>query len=187
MTQALDMLAEITGWLSVNEANWLNHMARQTHDGVIVEIGSFQGKSAIALALGAAHGVPVYTIDPHHAHTDEIGATFGPQDRAALYRNITAADLGETICVVNLTSDHAVQGWREPIGLLFVDGAHNFEQVKRDVLSWLPHVLEHGLIAIHDRTWPDIQRLISLLSEHEGVRQYAMCDSIIAYRKVADG
>ncbi len=178
----LETLATVTGWLSGNEAAWLNLHAAQVTEGCIVEIGSYQGKSTIALALNAA--VPVYAIDPHHNHTDEIGAVFGPADRAAFHNNIVQAGVQKRVCPVNLTSDHAAQGWQERIGLLFIDGAHNYLQVDRDVYNWLPYILPDGVLAIHDRAWPDIADVLHRLNGNRGLRRYAICDSIQAYRKL---
>lgn len=177
----LEILAPVTGWLSNVEAIWLNYHAAQITEGCIVEIGSYQGKSTIALALNAS--VPVYAIDPHHAHTDEVGAVFGPEDRPIFDANIAQAGLQERVYPINLTSDHARQGWQQPIGLLFVDGAHNEEQVSQDVFGWLRHLLPGGLLAIHDRSWPAIERVLSTLDEYPYIQRYGLCDSIQAYRK----
>ena len=178
----LDTLADVTGWLSNVEAVWLNYHAAQVIEGCIVEIGSYQGKSTIALALNAS--VPVYAIDPHLEHTDEIGGVFGPEDRPVFAVNIAQAGLQERVCPINLTSDHARQGWQQPIGLLFIDGAHNEEQVGRDTFGWLPFVLPDGIIALHDRTWPDIERVLRYLDSNSQVQRYGLCDSIQAYRKL---
>ena len=58
---------ETPGWLSLDEAALLYHLARQTTTGSIVEVGSYRGRSTVALAKGALAGGnrPVYAVDPH--------------------------------------------------------------------------------------------------------------------------
>ena len=37
-----------------------------------------------------------------------------------------------------------------PIYLLFVDGAHDYEAVKSDIVGWTPAVVPGGIVAFHD-------------------------------------
>src|SRR2546425_13048693 len=58
----------IDGWLADHEGRLLYELARRcTGRGVIVEIGSWKGRSTIWLASGSKAGaaVPVHAIDPH--------------------------------------------------------------------------------------------------------------------------
>lgn len=176
----LEVLENVTGWLSDNEARWLNEQAAQISEGCIVEIGSFQGKSTIALALNAI--VPVYAIDPHHNHTDEIGGKFGRQDVAQFYINIMRAKVETKIYPIHLSSFEIVKCWKQPIGLIFIDGAHNYDMVKADVLGWLPHLSKGGILALHDRTWPDIEKLIQELETNKRVGFYQVQDSIHSFK-----
>lgn len=183
MAHVLEVLSSVTGWLSDNEAVYLNTMAAQVQaPNVIVEIGSFQGKSTIALALNSS--VPVYAIDPHHDHTDEIGGVFGSSDRARFAENIVAAGVHERVCPVNLTSNEAYSGFNHPVGLLFIDGGHNFNQVRDDVFGWGSYLIAGGLLCIHDRTWSDIERVLDMLNMPDCplcLNRLPDCDSMAVY------
>src|SRR5262245_54249429 len=62
----LGVLDGVEGWLTLAQAQRLHDAAAAVAPtGRIVEIGSFRGRSTIALALGAAEGVEVVAIDPH--------------------------------------------------------------------------------------------------------------------------
>lgn len=178
----LEVLADITGWLSDNEAEWLNHQAAKVKNACIVEIGSYQGKSTIALALNAT--VPVFAIDPHEDHIDEIGGAFGSADRARFHENIVQAGVQERVCPINLASRQAQQLWSKPIGLLFVDGAHNYIDCRFDCFAYLDYVVEGGILAVHDRTWPDIERVLNELKQSQHLAYLETCDSLVAFRKV---
>ena len=138
--------------LSVEEAELLHELAREVHDGVIVEVGSHRGRSTVALATGAA--VPVYAIEPHEPFTGELGGQYGPADRVGFFETMLAAGTAERVRLVNLSSEVVTPGWTLPVGLLFLDGDHRYEGVRRDLECWLPHVTDAAPIVLDDSTDP---------------------------------
>jgi len=79
-------LSTYRGGVSVEEGLALYRYAADCGGGDIVEIGSFRGKSAVALATGATEsGVRVFCIEPHAEFTGVYGGKFGPQDRGAFW------------------------------------------------------------------------------------------------------
>ena len=70
LKEALDVAMSIEGQMSVNEIRVLIELAKTlSANETIVEIGTYRGRSAIALALGAKLGNrnTVYAVDPHVA------------------------------------------------------------------------------------------------------------------------
>lgn len=136
--------------LSQNEGEYLYHLAQlNPAKGVIVEIGSWKGKSTICLALGsmAVSGEKVYAVDPHKPLAEE-GYT---EDTEAQFReNIRNAGVESHVVPMVMASEEAAKGWIEPIRLLWIDGDHRYEQVKLDFHLWEPHVIESGIVAMHD-------------------------------------
>ena len=63
---------EIDGWLTLKEGKLLYNLSKKNDNGVIVEIGSWKGKSTIYLAHGSKNGKKnkVYAIDPHEGLTE---------------------------------------------------------------------------------------------------------------------
>ena len=49
-----------------------------------------------------------------------------------------------------MTSEEAAHGWNKPIRLLWIDGDHRHESTKLDFALWEPHVVEGGILAMHD-------------------------------------
>src|SRR5436305_15309889 len=67
-TRVKPLIADVPGWLTDEEGEALYDLARAcTGRGMIVEIGSWKGKSTICLGLGSRAGasVPAYAVDPH--------------------------------------------------------------------------------------------------------------------------
>lgn len=96
------------------------------------------------------NNAPVFAIEPHEEFRGVLGGTFGPQDRAAFFRNMLRRRAWETVRLVNLPSAVAVQGWVLPVSLLWIDGDHRYEGVRNDFQAWLSHVKPNGIIALHD-------------------------------------
>ncbi|SHF57832.1 Methyltransferase domain-containing protein [Desulfacinum infernum DSM 9756] len=157
---AMDLFSDLEGGVTPQECGLLGRLASNVLEGCIVEIGSFRGKSAVALALGVRRNPrdpkpQIYCIEPHQEFRGYYGGRFGPEDRGAFYRVMVATGAFAEVALVNLSSEQAGPCWREPIGLLFVDGDHRYESVKRDFQCWEPHVLPGGVIAFDDSTDPD--------------------------------
>ncbi len=154
----LKALDGVEGWLAVEEAALLYDLARQVEDGCILEIGSYRGRSTVALALGARAGLgpPVFAIEPHEPFSGVLGGNFGPADRGAFYRNMLRSGCFEEVRLINLDSATVAPGWRKPIGLLWIDGDHSYEGVKRDFECWFPHLTDEAKIAFDDSLDPEL-------------------------------
>ncbi len=151
---------EVHGWLSDNEARCLYKLAKaSSKKGVIVEIGSWQGKSAIWLAKS---GNKVYAIDPHIGAPEQIeqyGCNI--QTFEKFKSNINKAGISEMIVSIVKTSEEAFESWLgEPISFLFIDGSHQYEDVKKDFVLWSPLVVNGGIIAFHDTPAPGPSRVL---------------------------
>jgi len=125
------------------EVEFLALRAETANQGTIVEIGSWKGKSTIYLAKGAVcggKGLKVYAIDPHIHGTEQI-----------FRNNVKKAGFDNIVVPVVMNSEEAIKQWHQPISLLFIDGAHDYENVKKDFTLWEPHVMAGGTIAFHDK------------------------------------
>ncbi|MBI2985722.1 MAG: class I SAM-dependent methyltransferase [Deltaproteobacteria bacterium] len=148
--KVLKKIPEVPGMLTRHEGEYLYRLAQlDPGKGVIVEIGSWKGKSTIWLALGSTSvgGEEVYAVDPHKPLADE---GYMEDTEAEFRKNINAAAVDSRVVPMVMTSEEAAKGWSKPIRLLWIDGDHRYEQVKRDFLLWEPHVVEGGIIAMHD-------------------------------------
>lgn len=152
----LNAMGGVEGWLAREEAMLLFQLARQTEHGCIVEVGSYRGRSTIALALGARNGlgVPVYAFDPHESFTGVFGGEFGASDRAAFYRNMLRSGCYREVRLINQDSATVSPGWTKQVALLWIDGDHSFEGVSRDFKAWLPHLSPDAKVVFDDSIDP---------------------------------
>lgn len=142
------------GMISFDEAIYLYCLAKEVKEGCIVEIGSYRGRSSIFLGKGSLDGsnVPVYAIDPHKPFIGVLGGVFGPKDRTAFYRSMLDNDCSEIVSLINLSSECFCSSWNEPVSLLWIDGDHSYDGVRRDFECWLPHLQSDAVIAFDDAT-----------------------------------
>lgn len=157
MVDFIDILNNVHGFISLAEAELLYTLASQVPSGgTIVEIGSYQGRSTVCLGLGAKEaGALVYSIDSHDTYEDN-GTQYGMADNRAYYANIAKYGVGDVVRTINLSSKAAMQAWdietlkeRRFIDLLWIDGKHDYIDVKSDFEIW-SYYTPHGKIALHD-------------------------------------
>lgn len=156
----------IPGFLSQPEAELLYTLALQVpKDGVIVEIGSYQGKSTVCLGLGAKQaGAWVWAIDPHDDYQESETTHYGMENHAALLKNLVDFGVADVVRVVALKSMRACGTWypADLIHLLWIDGLHDYQSIADD-LTWSGYVV--GKIAIHDSSgnYPDVTKAVEII------------------------
>lgn len=177
----------VQGSVTEAEASELMRLASEVSpDTCIVEVGSHRGRSTAALALGAT-GAPVYAIEPHELFEGMYGATFGPQDRRAFFENMLRVGVVEDVRLVNLSSEVVSKGWTRPIGLLWIDGDHTLEAVRRDFGAWEPFLQPGGVVAFHDALDPaggPAQMIEALLAD--SFEHLATADRLVALRRATE-
>jgi predicted O-methyltransferase YrrM len=140
--------ARVEGWLSEAQGRVLMSIAaRTTGRGAIVEIGSWKGRSTVWLAAGAQLARQrVYAVDRHSASREDPSAN----TLAEFLRNIERAGVADAVEPVVMSSADAAAVIHGPVELLFVDGDHSFAGVQRDAETWLPKIIEGGVVLFHD-------------------------------------
>ncbi len=183
----------IDGWLAKREGPYLYSLSQfGARLGVVVEIGSWKGKSTVWLAKGSekVDGEKIYAVDPHLGGPDQarLGLT-DIQTEKEFKENIRLAGVQARVVPLVMTSMQAVKNWNQPIGLLWIDGDHSYRSVQQDFFNWQPHVVEGGIIAFHDTcSWAGVRRFIDeeILSL-DGYRIIGHVKEIVAIKKVPDG
>ncbi len=165
---AVAAAATVEGWMQPTELEVLVELAAAVPGRcTIVEIGTYRGRSAVALALGASlgAGARVYTFDPHLAATGARGGTFGPADQAAKYANLDRLGVGDRVFAVGLDSKVAAAGWpAADVGLLLVDGDHREAAVRADMAAWEAHLIGAAVVVFDDADYPGVAAVIESLA-----------------------
>ena len=131
-----------------------------------VEVGVWKGRSVSYLAvedINANKNQKIYAVDTwagSEEHTDPNNPNYNPeltQDPDWLYnlylQNIEPVK--DIITSIKKSSLEAVNDFEdESLDFVFIDAAHDYENVKADILAWLPKIKRTGILAGHDY-WPN--------------------------------
>ncbi len=123
------------------------------HNATVVEIGSWKGRSTIALAKGLrARGGEgrVYAIDPQ---ADERFEEF--------VANLERTGVRQIVEPVRMMSHDAARELEtSEIDVLFIDGFHQYAQVMQDVRDWAPRLRTGAVVGFNDPFWPGVNRAL---------------------------
>ncbi len=135
----------------------------------LLEVGTYCGRSTILLADAArTAGTTVVTVDHHRGseeqqpgweyHDAELvddSPGVGRMDTLPTFRRtLYRAGLEEYVVAVVGRSPQVAALWGRPLGLVFIDGGHTDEHATADYEGWAPHLVQGGLLVIHD-VFPD--------------------------------
>jgi caffeoyl-CoA O-methyltransferase len=137
------------------EGRFLELLVYATQATSVLEIGTFTGYSAIAMAAGLPKGGAIISleVDPHHAKVAR--------------GNIAAAGLESHISVIEGPALRSLEELQGPFDLVFIDA----DKVSYDAYfeAVLPKLAKHGLIVV-DNTLQAGGVLATETNPHEGAR-----------------
>lgn len=167
----------IEDWFGLASQKTLTRLAFLTHGlpGAVIEVGSWEGCSTIALA-NAVHPTVVSAVDTWEGSPGEISAKLASERDVygTFMTNIHAGTKGN-VCPYK-------QGWRDYfaahkgqlIRLLFIDAEHSYREVFDTIEAALPLLVEGGIICGDDVHHPPIQDAVL---EHFGPS--VMCEQTL--------
>ena len=137
---------------------WLYERASEIgFGGFIVEIGTWCGWTAAAMALGGPTVLCVDTFIMSGLHVrDQAGQlqTLSPGEPRPgtldiFAKRVAGAGLGERVVAVQAKSLEAAVAMPHGVAdLVFIDGDHELEAVRADVRAWAPVVKPGGLLCL---------------------------------------
>jgi predicted O-methyltransferase YrrM len=152
----MSLVADVDGWMTPGQASTLHDAAsRCPAGGLIVEIGSFRGRSTIVLASAAGDDVEVMAIDPHAGNDRGPQEIDGYEEEAAsdheiFLANLAGAGVIDRVRHVRMFSTEALAELTRPIDVLYIDGAHRYAPALADIRRYGERVTTGGTMLIHD-------------------------------------
>jgi methyltransferase family protein len=163
MKPAVELAAKIDGWMGLLELDWLYTMASAVPlDGVVVELGSWHGRSTTAITLGALTKTKnIYAVDQWlgAAGLEDI---FPDKGRGALWTFVTNMyQNGYVPDIIYSDSTKAAERFKDhTVDFLFIDADHRYEAVKADITAWLPKMKKGSLLAGDDIAIPSVANAV---------------------------
>ena len=199
MTLRLDLLRcpglkewnRIAGYFDLSEALAMQELVGRLPQGArVAELGTFQGRSAVAIACALPPGGVLFCVDHFAGAILAPGQPRPPQEaiiRAnldALLANLDAFGLRDRVTVLKgRTRDAAGRFAPESLDLLFVDAGHDYASVKADLADWYPKLRPGGWLVCDDCVpeWPGVVQAIQESKLPGGL----IAPSLWAHRKPA--
>ena len=194
MSVETNRLVSLPGLIPHDQGMVLARLAAEVPaSGVVVELGSYKGKSTCYLAYGAKQsGAHVYAIDPW----DLLGNPNGkhrfaePETRKAFDRVVRGMGYSSLITPIQGFSQEVAGWWAKipgpKVDLLYIDGDHSYEAVMGDFVAWHPHLAENAVVAFDDLDTPKnpgVRKAVDLIKAQGNHKSFeVLCDRLAVFR-----
>jgi hypothetical protein len=142
----------------------------------IVEIGCYAGVSTELFSVCCEK---VYAIDPWVDYPEL------PMDKIEKSEDLFDMMLSKHNNIVKIKdfSQNVYQNFKdESLDAVYIDGKHDYESVKRDILNWYPKVKTGGVISGHDFYDPSVNKVLKELFSDSTIKNY--CDTSWSFKKI---
>jgi hypothetical protein len=158
---------KIDGWTTELELEWLEDRAKEMKS--IVEIGCWKGRSSKALLEGCPG--KVWCVDHFKGNADAKFSTPERAEREKVYEKFME-NVGHypNLEIMKTSSEDAAQMFNTDTDMVFIDGNHSYDAVKRDIELWLPKCKK--LICGHDynEVWKAVHDVLGKITGvYEGI------------------
>ena len=148
----------VKGFLIKGQERWLyNKVLSLPDDAVVVEIGSFLGRSTTAMAFACQGSKKtIYAIDTFKGNSSDFikgenNISWEGDDYLETFcQNLRANNLLDHVTPLQGLSREIGKNWDKPIDFLFIDGSHVYEDVICDFELFGPWVKSGSFVALHD-------------------------------------
>lgn len=155
---------ETEGWLSAREAMYL--ATRASWCDRIVEVGSWMGRSTLALGLNTRGTVTaVDTWKGSSEHQDMLRDKPDEWLMKQFIKNVNGVENIHPWHGTSLECAARAKRTGNTYDLIFLDGAHDYESVKADILAWGPLLTKNGILCGHDydplgKEWTGVKQAV---------------------------
>ena len=174
---------QVQGWLRDEERDCLNRFAKEKEQ-LILEIGTFCGKSAIAMVENTTS--IIVTLDGFKGNTGTDKAKFDELNmneiKKSVIESIDKFNL-KRIITIPLPSTEVIKWWHQPIDGLFIDGEHTLAGLDIDG-KFIKFVKQNGWIAIHDYGENDVSVWTNKNMRNDKFIEIEKVRTLIVFRKI---
>jgi len=163
---------EVQGWLSDEEAEILHEHALKAPTPRILELGSFVGRSSIALASamkkrgGVLVAMDLFSKNFRYIKPGEDEITLDAFE--TFWNNIKERHLENYVLTLKGNHNATLPILGGSFGMIFIDGGHKIENILFVALDAWERLDKGGFLVFHDYNnakWPDVKICVDVLKE----------------------
>jgi predicted O-methyltransferase YrrM len=141
------------GWFSNQEGAFYNETVSHYPSGVLVEIGSYLGRSlSYVLETCRNLGIEVYAVDVWIGE-GFVKFNFPPGTVERFQANMKRLGYEHDVHILQSDSVEAAAKFKpESVDVIMLDTIHTYERTKREIQAWLPKLKPNGPFLFHDYT-----------------------------------
>ncbi len=188
----LKTIEEIDGWLFKEEAELLNkYSTTLTNKDFVLELGSYKGKSTLALAYDS--DAVVYCVDTFNSDNTTVAKA---DTLSAFLKNVSW--LANVRPIVASTEQAKVLQDFELLPpefkLIFIDADHRYEAVNRDFARFEDSVPAGGIVIFHDAygengeerntPWPGVTQFVKELERNTDWKLVEKCRRCAVFKRL---
>lgn len=150
---------DIPGFMTEQDLNVISDIASTVpENGIIVELGSFKGKSTVAWASNCDPSVSIYCIDRFKSLDDKVNFFEEFKENTKSFKNVNA--------IVGW-SPHMINFPDIKIDVFFLDAFHANPNDWYNIEYFLPKIKPGGLLCGHDylESFPDVIKNVRRLEQ----------------------
>jgi hypothetical protein len=151
-------------WMGQGQLDILAALAQSTGylDGAAIEIGTWQGRSAIPVA-NATHPRVLHVVDHWEGDDPEAvaaGRGIRPElvarDNYGIFQANVAEGTKGNVEVWEMGWREFAAQWKDPIRFLHLDATHTTAEVSANIAALLPYAVPGTIFAGDDWDWPEV-------------------------------
>ncbi len=157
---------KIPGWFNYSETYDIIVDAIP-EDGIIVEIGSFLGRSThylgTSLMNAGKEDVKIYCVDTFEGSSEHANIKL-PKDFSSIFRENLKFFIGRDmvrLCQGRSDDIAILERFEEAtVDYVLVDGAHEYDAVKEDIINWWPKLKPNGVMFGDDYSLTSVSQAV---------------------------
>jgi predicted O-methyltransferase YrrM len=156
----------IHGWFTPPCVDWYKKCVSTADvNAHFIEVGSFKGKSSAFMAVEIINSGKKIKFECIDSWEDAwMGSTGiceeypGQITFEEFEKNMSAIKNKLNFSYIRQRSKEAAKLYADSsLDMVFIDGAHDYDSIKSDILSWLPKIKTGGILSGDDWNSPDVQ------------------------------
>lgn len=143
-----------------------------TKPEVVVELGSFLGRSTCHIAKHIEPNAKIYAVDHFLGSVEHQNLKFLPTLYEQFLSNVIRENLYNKVIPVKMSTHDASLFFQQngiQIDLIYVDASHETEAVYADLCDWYPFVEKKGIMCGDDWGWEGVRIAVEYFAKEKGL------------------